>query len=129
MANATAEAFIEALGCLEREREVGPLVALFADDSSAGNVVSPSDYRGPEGARAFWEHYRATFNEVRSSFRSVIGADGRAALEWSSEGTTRAGAPLRYEGVSLLTFEGGKIKRFYAYFDPRALGHQLQAAT
>jgi hypothetical protein len=45
MANATVEAFLEALGRLERDRDVGPMVALFANDASAGNVVSPRDYK------------------------------------------------------------------------------------
>jgi ketosteroid isomerase-like protein len=79
-----------------------------------------------EGARAFWEAYRDTFGEVASSFRNVIVNDGRAALEWTTTGTSAAGAPISYEGVSILEMADGKITSFRAYFDPHDLGRQME---
>lgn len=126
MSEQVAQRFIEALGRLEAGRELDELVGLFAADAEVGNVVSPEKFRGPEGAREFWgAKYRDTFGEVRSTFRNVFAADGRAALEWTTEGTANDGTPLRYDGVSIIETDGEKVTRFCAYFDAGALGRQL----
>jgi hypothetical protein len=126
MSEQLAEKFVEALGRLEAVGELEPLVSLFADGCEVGNVVSPEKFHGREGAREFWgAKYRDTFGEVRSTFRNVFAAGDRAALEWTTEGTANDGAPLKYDGVSILEIDGGQIKRFCAYFDAGALGRQL----
>jgi ketosteroid isomerase-like protein len=116
---------MEALRALEADRDLDAVVSMFSDDCSVGNVVLNRDFKGREGARDFWSQYRATFGEVSSSFRNVIAAGGRVALEWQSEATNQEGAPLKYEGVSILEVDGDKITRFYAYFDPREVSEQL----
>jgi limonene-1,2-epoxide hydrolase len=121
--------FIDALAALERERNAEQITALFGSESEVGNIVSPRQFSGVEGARAFWEAYRDTFGEVASSFRNVIGNDGRAALEWTTTGTSAAGAPISYEGVSILEMADGKITRFRAYFDPHELGLQIEQTS
>ena len=121
--------FIDALAALERERDVEQIISLFAPESEAGNIVSPRQFSGVEGARAFWEAYRNTFGEVASSFRNVIGSDGRAALEWTTTGTSTAGSPISYDGVSILEMADGKITRFRAYFDPHDLGLQIEQTS
>lgn len=126
MSEQLARKFIEALGRLEGARDLETIVSLFADDCEVGNVVSPEKFAGREGARRFWgAKYRDTFGEVRSTFRNVFAAEGRAALEWTTEGTSHEGAPLSYDGVSILEFEGESIKRFRAYYDAGALGRQM----
>ena len=126
MSEETAQRFIEALGKLEAGREVEEIVRLFAPDAEVGNVVSPEKFHGPEGAREFWgAKYRDTFGEVRSTFRNVFAAGDRAALEWTTEGTANDGTPVKYDGVSILETDGGRITRFRAYFDAGALGRQL----
>ena len=52
--------FIEALASLERDRDLEPMTRLFAADSDIGNIVSPREFSGPDGARTFWEAYRET---------------------------------------------------------------------
>jgi ketosteroid isomerase-like protein len=126
MSEQVAHAFIDALGRLESERDVDPIVATFADACDVGNVLAPEQFHGRDGARRFWTEYREAFGEVRSSFRNVVVADGRAALEWTTEGTSPSGEPFRYDGVSILEMEDGHIARFRAYFDPASLGRQLQ---
>ena len=129
MAANIAEQFIEALRALEETRELEAIVALYAEESEVGNINAPEKFTGPEGAREFWTKYRETFGEMRSTFRNRIITDASAALEWTTEGTTANGAPVNYEGVSILEIEGDHIKRFRAYFDPEALGRQIERAA
>ena len=126
MTEQTANRFIEALGRLEAERDLEPVVQLFAPECEVGNVVSPEKFRGLEGAREFWgAKYRDTFGEVRSTFRNVFVNDGGAVLEWTTEGTANDGTPVKYDGVSILEIDGDEITRFRAYFDAGQLGRQL----
>ena len=118
----TTRQFIDALQVLERDRDPTGITSLFTENSEVGNIVSSRDFIGLEGAREFWETYRDTFGEVASTFRNVIVSDGRAALEWTTTGTSAAGASISYAGVSILEMSDGKITRFRAYFDPRDLG-------
>jgi ketosteroid isomerase-like protein len=122
----TTQQFIDALQALERDRDPTEMTDLFMENSEVGNIVSHRTFIGLEGAREFWETYRDTFGEVASTFRSVIVSDGRAALEWTTTGTSSAGAPIAYEGVSILEMADGKITRFRAYFDPHDLGRQME---
>ncbi len=129
MASGVTHRFLEALAALERDREVDGLVVLYAEGAEIGNVVSPRRFAGPEGARDFWTTYRATFGEMASTFRSVIEVEGRSALEGTTTGTSPDGKPVEYGGVSMLEIEGGRITRFWAYFNPMELGHQLEGRS
>ena len=127
MARETAERFIAALGKLEEGRDVEPIVATYAEECEVGNVNVPEKFHGPEGARRFWTEYRATFGAMKSEFRNVIATDDRAALEWTTTGTSTDGKPIAYDGVSILEVSGDEITRFRAYFDPGDLGRQMTA--
>ena len=126
MPEVPTQAFVDALSALEQNRDLEPITALFAPECEIGNIVSPRQFSGPDGARAFWETYRASFGDVQSTFRNVIAGDGHAALEWTTSGTSVQGLPIAYSGVSILEFADGQISRFWAYFDPGALGRQLE---
>lgn len=126
MSEQVAKRFVEALAGLEAGRDLEAITALFADECEVGNVVSPEKFHGRDGARDFWgAKYRDTFGEVRSTFHNVFATGDRAALEWTTEGTGADGAPVRYDGVSILETDGERITRFRAYFDAGALGRQL----
>lgn len=122
----TARAFIDALHTLEDTKDAGPLAALYAGDAKSGNVLVPDRFDGPDGARAFWTEYRGSFETAHSEFRNVIAGDGAAALEWTTEGTGVSGSPFRYSGVTILEIKDGRVTRSSAYFDPKALGRQIQ---
>ncbi len=83
-------------------------------------------FTGRTGRREFWTEYRGAFEQAESQFRNVIASEGRAALEWTTEGTSFEGKPLRYSGVTILEISGDKITRSSAYFDPGALGRQME---
>ena len=126
MSEQVARKFVEALGRLEAGRELDDIVAVFAPECEVGNVVSPEKFGGQEGAREFWgAKYRDTFGEVRSTFRNVFATENRAALEWTTEGTSSDGSPVKYDGVSILETDGELITRFCAYFDAGSLGRQI----
>ncbi len=124
MSKEVADDFVEALRKLEEDRDVEPLVEIHAEDCEVGNVSVSEIFRGHEGLREFWTEYRKTFGEMKSTFRNVFAAGDVAALEWTTEGTSN-GNTVTYDGVSILEIEGGKVRRFMAYFDPRALTPQV----
>ena len=125
MAKHIAEKFIGALTELESDHNVELIVALFADDCEVGNVIVSEKFRGIEGARLFWTNYRATFKDVCSIFQKEIYSGNDAALEWTTEGKSKNGRKIKYEGVGILETKDEKITRFCAYFDPKTLGRQI----
>ena len=124
MSKEVADNFVAALRKLEEEDDVEPLVEIHAKDCEVGNVSVPGTFRGHEGLREFWTSYRSTFGEMKSEFRNVFAAEDGAALEWTTEATSNGDA-VSYDGVSILEIEGGKVSRFMAYFDTRALASQV----
>jgi hypothetical protein len=124
MSKEVADGFVEALRKLEENREVEALVGIHTEDCEVGNVAVSETFRGHDGLREFWTSYRSTFGEMRSEFRNVFATEEGAALEWTTEGTSN-GDSVSYAGVSILEVEGGKVRRFMAYFDPRALTPQI----
>ncbi|AKQ70228.1 hypothetical protein A176_007140 [Myxococcus hansupus] len=125
MAMERAQRFVDALAKLEERGDLEPLIALFSDDAQVSNVASAKVFSGKEGARRFWHEYKGTLQQVKSTFRNMIEAGARVALEWETQGTAHNGAAVAYEGVSILEWDGDRIRRFYAYFDPHALGLEL----
>ena len=124
MSKEVADGFVEAVRKLEEDRDVEALVEIHTEDCEVGNVSVPGTFRGHEGLREFWTSYRSTFGEMRSEFRNVFATGEGAALEFTTEGTSN-GDTVSYEGVSILEVEGGKVRRFMAYFDTRALAPQV----
>ncbi|QSQ21610.1 nuclear transport factor 2 family protein [Pyxidicoccus parkwayensis] len=125
MAMERAQRFVDALKRLEEHGDVEGIVALFSDDAQVSNVASSRVFSGQDGARTFWREYKGTLGQVQSTFRNMIEAGDRVALEWETQGTANNGAAVAYEGVSIIEWDGDRIRRFYAYFDPHALGEEL----
>jgi ketosteroid isomerase-like protein len=119
-----ADDFIEALRKLEEDKDVEALVEIHAEDCEVGNVSVSKTFRGHDGLREFWTEYRKTFGEMKSTFRNVFATGEGAALEWTTEGISN-GDSVSYDGVSILEVEGGKVRRFMAYFDSRRLTPQV----
>lgn len=126
MVDSRTERFIDALHALEDEGDVDRIVSLFADNAELHNPTERYVHRGAEGARKFWDSYRRSFDAIHSEFRAVGEADDAALLEWESRGRTSDGGPIRYGGVSVIEFDGERIRRFRSYFDAHALGEQFE---
>ncbi|MBZ4419202.1 nuclear transport factor 2 family protein [Myxococcus sp. RHSTA-1-4] len=129
MAMERAQRFVDALSRLEESGDVEGIVSLFSDDAQVSNVASPRVLSGKDGARLFWTEYKGMLGQVKSTFRNMIEAGDRVALEWETQGTARNGAAIAYEGVSIIEWDGDLVRRFYAYFDPHVLGQELAHGT
>jgi ketosteroid isomerase-like protein len=129
MAMERAQRFVEALTRLEENGDLDSLLELFGEDAQVSNVASHRTFHGHEGAREFWREYKGMLRQVKSTFRNMNEAWDRVSLEWTSSGTAHNGAAVDYEGVSIIEWDGEKIARFYAYFDPRVLGLELSQGT
>ncbi|MCD9188919.1 MAG: nuclear transport factor 2 family protein [Pyrinomonadaceae bacterium] len=125
MAHEISEKFIEALDELEKTESTEKMVALFAENCEIGNVTLTNNLQGTDGAKEFWTNYRKTFGEIESNFKNKIYSENTVALEWTSCGTRADGGEINYDGVSIMETDGEKITRFYAYFNPSELGHQI----
>jgi hypothetical protein len=129
MARVTAEQFIAALRQVEDAGDVKAMGPLHTDDAEISNVAMSDTDRGPAGAERFWTKYRESFTRVHSEFRNVVESDRAALLEWTTTVTTAVGVDTTYDGVSVLEYgDGGRIRRFRAYFNPNALTTHHQAA-
>ncbi len=128
MAHETAEKFVEALHELETNRNVEQIASLFGDDAEINNVVTIENSHDLN-ATEFWTKYRDNFGEVKSEFSNKIYGEHNAALEWTTTGTNTDGGEIEYQGVSILEMDGDKITRFFAYFNPNALGKQMTEET
>lgn len=124
-----AETFIDALRAIEEEQDYSAMMALYDDDSDSRHASDDKPHRGRDGGERFWHAYRAAFEEVRSDFHNVVEQDGTICLEWTSYGRTIHGAAFEYDGVSVVEFADGKIRRFRAYFDPSALAQSVRSST
>lgn len=119
-----ADDFIAAMQTLERDGDVGALAGLYADDCTVGNVLEPEAFQGRSGAEEFWRRYRATFDQVESTYRTVVDDGTSVALEWDSTATVD-GRSISYRGVTVIEQGDGGITRTCAYYDPAQLGSQL----
>ncbi len=128
MAEQLAEQFISALGEIEHNKNFDQMLALYTDSSEIGNVALSEPLKGQEGAKEFWTSYRDSFDHVSSSFSNKIINDNIIALEWTTEFNRQNSDESSYRGVSVIETGGGKIKRFFAYFNPQQLGEQLTDA-
>jgi ketosteroid isomerase-like protein len=119
--NRTQE-FADALHALESGGDLDAFVTVFADDVELHRPETAQHLDGIPGARAFWEQYLATFDQISSDFSRVV--DGEVGvLEWTSTGRRADGSPITYAGVSLLDFDDdGLVTRFATYFDTQAFG-------
>jgi hypothetical protein len=116
--------FIDALGTLEAEADTAPIAALFADGADIANPLGTHPGAGESGAASFWSAYRATFDTITSTFRTVIEAGDVACIEWVSEATIK-GNDVRYGGTSIIEFGEAGIAAFRTYFDPEKLGRPV----
>lgn len=114
------ERFMEALHQLHADRDVEPMVALYSDDATLTKLGDQNEAHGTDGARTFWENYRAVFDGISSTFDHTIVGETAVSLEWVSQGSLRGGHPFSYAGASMLEGDAEKISSFRTYYDSAA---------
>lgn len=129
MANERADQFIDALHRLEEQGDLDGMVALFSDQAELQNPTDEEPHRGKQGAQTFWDAYRRSFQQIHSDFRNVAESSGAVMLEWTSRGRFADDSPVEYDGVSVVEYQDGQIRRFRAYFDPAHLGEQVASSS
>jgi len=104
--------FVAALHQLHADRDAEALVALFSDDATLAKLGHQHEAHGTEGARQFWDDYRAVFDDIEATFTYTITDDASVALEWTSTGSLSGGHPFSYDGISVLQADGEQISGF-----------------
>src|SRR4051794_3611526 len=111
--------FIRALRGLENDRDLQPVVQLFAEHCEITSPLVPTPMHDTEGVRGHWRAYLDSFEEVRTEFISVVDGHDISALEWISSATLPDGRPVEFSGATVLLSEDNRIVSMHAYFDPR----------
>lgn len=118
--------FLSALSHLHAERDASALVELFGPEATLAKLGDHNEAQGPEGARRFWQEYRAVFDDIEATFTHTIGDHDSVALEWTSQGSLADGSAFSYAGISVLEGDGETITAFRTYYDSAAfVGHNL----
>src|SRR3954454_7144355 len=112
-----AERFADALTRLEQSRDTSTIAEQFADDPELRRPETAAATGDVEG---FWSGYLKQFDQIGTEVTHVAQADELAVLEWTSKGRLAAGRDIEYRGVSLLSFDGDRVRRFSTYYDTAA---------
>src|SRR4051794_38052160 len=92
------QAFLDAHTRLEEHGQPEALVRLFHPEATLDSPFL-GHFEGADAVRRYWTSERATFESVRSDVRRIVREGETCVLEWASEGTTRTGERLQWQGV------------------------------
>lgn len=115
-----ADTFKRTLLQIEATRNPLPLVELFSDSATIDTPAHEQKLSGRADVETFWQGYLDAFADVQSTFTVDHTIGDTSILEWVSEGHLPTGRPIRYRGVSIVTFRGYKVASFTAYYDSAA---------
>lgn len=127
------EQFAEALHAVDRKEQgaVARMAALFSPQARVTNAslkLARAERDGADGVRAFWEQYQGNFREAATEFFELTASERAAGLFWTTRGRDAAGAPIEYDGVTLLVFaDDGAIELLRGYYDTRELSRKVGA--
>ena len=120
MTTSNAETFKKTLQSVEQSKDPTALVDLFNDAATVDSPARETKLSGRDSIRRFWTEYLEAFRHVRSTFTVEHTIGDTSVLQWVSEGTLPTGRPIRYRGVSIVTFRGYKVASFTTYYDSAA---------
>lgn len=118
------EAYRNALQSLETDGTVDWIVSLFEGTATLSSPRSATPEQGADGARRFWNAYRAAFPTVTTSVDGVTEAPGVATLQWTSRGMVD-GHDVTWKGITVLEHANNRITRLLQLYDV----NQLQPAV
>ena len=107
------------------EHDANKVAALYAPDYEEEDIAAADRHRSPIAARATFVLYLRAFPDLRLEAEDVVIQGDCAVLSWILTGTHRGslmnipatGRPVRVRGVSIMTFDAGRIKRTCRVWD------------
>lgn len=126
------EEFIRNLQAAERSGNPRDLVEMFDANAELANLTRTNTHSKTthkDSALHFWRQYLAAFESVQTEFTHQIDNGHAAVLEWWSRGLLSMGTPVRYNGVTVIEYEDGRILRLRTYYDSAALLPHAVSAT
>lgn len=129
MMHTNADTFRETLQQMEVTKDVSKMVAFFHEDATVDTPAHEQKLIGHAAIETFWREYLHAFGSVRSTFTVERTIGDTSILEWTSEGALPTGKPIKYRGVTILTFKGYKIATFTAYYDSAMFIAPAEAAA
>jgi ketosteroid isomerase-like protein len=107
---------------LHSRRDWQGLLDMFAPDVTLVHPVYPK-CTGRDAVGAFFTDYiPSRFPKYFEYAPNVIVEDNQAAAEWIFEVTRLDGQPATLKGMTVLEFEGERIKAIKIFTDPTQLG-------
>lgn len=111
---------------LHSRRDWPALTGMFAPDVTLIHPVYPKSTGRDAVGRFFTEYIPLRFPEYREYAPNVIVENNQAAAEWIFEVTRRDGKPATLTGITVLEFDGERIKTIKIFTDPMQLGSPAQ---
>ncbi len=103
-------------------QDVDALLACFTEQATYHDTFY-GEHKGQPALRAMFERMFREGRDYAWTMESVVEMPGRAAAEWTfgyvvTEAIPRsAGRRVRFRGMSLFEFEGGRVGAYREYFD------------
>jgi steroid delta-isomerase-like uncharacterized protein len=113
--------------------DVDSLMQLFTDDIVYEDVALGRVNRGKAELTTFAKEFLSSFPDVTFEATSKSASESRGAAEWTMRGTNLGDSPempatgksVEVRGVSVLMFEGDRIRRCTDYWDAAGFLRQL----
>jgi ketosteroid isomerase-like protein len=111
---------------LHSRREWQALTEMFTPDVALFHPVYPKSTGRADVGRFFTEYIPARFLKYYEYAPNVIVEGDQAAAEWIFEVTRLDGQPATLTGMTVLEFEGNRIKTIKIFTDTRQLENQAR---
>ena len=107
---------------LHSRRDWTGLLDMFAPDVALIHPVYPKSTGREAVGRFFTEYIPSRFRKYYEYAPNVIVEENQAAAEWIFEVTRLDGTPATLKGITVLEFDGERIKTIKIFTDPMQLG-------
>ena len=107
---------------LHSRRDWRGLSDMFAPDVTLIHPVYPKSTGRDAVGRFFTEYIPSRFPQYFEYAPNVIVEENQAAAEWIFEVTRLDGKPATLTGITVLEFDGDRIKTIKIFTDPTQLG-------
>jgi steroid delta-isomerase-like uncharacterized protein len=110
---------------------------VFADDYVRHDLRPTEAPPGPEGHKQIAAAFRSAFPDLRFTVELLFGEGELVAARWTASGTHTGawagqeptGRGMKFSGVNLFRFRGGKVAEIWNHRDDLGLMEQLGAAV